>query len=181
MWQRAEARDGAPLTAYAIAEILAEAGVPDGLVNVVTTRKTSPIVSQMLHDNRVRKLSFTGSTEVGRALLHEASDSVVSCAMELGGNAPFIVLDDADLDQAIEGAPLAKMRNGGEACTAANRFLVQKGIAPRFSQRLAERMGKLTLGPGYQSGTLCGPLINAAALNRIAGLVTDARSVAQQS
>jgi len=163
-----------PLTAYALAAIYAEAGVPDGVVNVVTTSRSGATVSAMLHDPRVRKLSFTGSTEVGRKLLHEAADTVISCSMELGGNAPFIVFDDADLDAAVEGAMIAKMRNGGEACTAANRFYAQKGIADAFSKRLAERMGALKVGPGYAAGTQCGPLINEAAVNRIEGLVADA-------
>ncbi|ABL68357.1 NAD-dependent succinate-semialdehyde dehydrogenase [Paracoccus denitrificans] len=165
-----------PLTAYALAEIYAEAGVPPGVVNVLTTSRSGATVSAMLHDPRVRKLSFTGSTEVGRRLLHEAADTVISCSMELGGNAPFIVFDDADLDLAIEGAMVAKMRNGGEACTAANRFLVQKGIAPAFAERLAARMEAMTLGAGYAGETLCGPLINREALDRIAGLVSEAES-----
>ncbi|KRA43278.1 NAD-dependent succinate-semialdehyde dehydrogenase [Devosia sp. Root635] len=163
-----------PLTAYALAALYAEAGVPDGVVNVLTTRKSGPVVSAMLHDPRIRKLSFTGSTEVGRRLLHEAADTVISCSMELGGNAPFIVFDDADLDAAIDGAMIAKMRNGGEACTAANRFLVQSGIAPEFSRRLAERMGALKVGPGYEASTQCGPLINQDAVERIEGLVSEA-------
>ncbi|MBB3456405.1 succinate-semialdehyde dehydrogenase/glutarate-semialdehyde dehydrogenase [Rhizobium sp. BK313] len=163
-----------PLTAFALAEIYAEAGVPDGVVNVITTSQAGPVVSAMLHDPRVRKLSFTGSTPVGRKLLHEAADTVISCSMELGGNAPFIVFDDADLDAAIEGAMVAKMRNGGEACTAANRFYVQKGIVDEFSKRLAERMSAMTVGVGYDKATQCGPVINKTALDRIAGLVDDA-------
>ena len=141
---------------------------------MITTAKAGPATSAMLHHPHVRKLSFTGSTQVGRILLREAADQVISCSMELGGNAPFIVFDDADLDLAIEGAMIAKMRNGGEACTAANRFYVQKGIAEAFSSRLAERMGALAVGVGYDSDTQCGPLINKAALDRIAGLVADA-------
>lgn len=163
-----------PLTAYALAAIYAEAGVPDGVVNVLTTSQSGKVVSAMLHDPRVRKLSFTGSTEVGRRLLHEAADTVISCSMELGGNAPFIVFDDADLDAAVEGAMVAKMRNGGEACTAANRFYVQSGIADAFSDKLAERMGALRLGPGYETDTQCGPVINTDAMTRIDDLVQDA-------
>lgn len=163
-----------PLTAFALAQIYEEAGVPPGVVNVITTSKAGETVSAMLHDPKVRKLSFTGSTAVGRRLLREAADQVISCSMELGGNAPFIVFDDADLDLAIEGAMVAKMRNGGEACTAANRFYVQKGIAEAFSKKLAERMGALKVGVGYEASTQCGPLINMAAVNRIAGLVADA-------
>jgi succinate-semialdehyde dehydrogenase/glutarate-semialdehyde dehydrogenase len=163
-----------PLTALVLADIYAEAGVPGGVVNVVTTTQAGPAVSTMLHDPRVRKLSFTGSTPVGRKLLHEAADSVISCSMELGGNAPFIVFDDADLDAAIEGAMVAKMRNGGEACTAANRFYVQSGVADEFGRRLAERMGAMKVGAGYDKATQCGPVINKTALDRIAGLVDDA-------
>ena len=163
-----------PLTAYALAEIYRQAGVPDGVVNVITTSQSGAVVSAMLHDSRVRKLSFTGSTEVGRKLLHEAADTVVSCSMELGGNAPFIVFDDADLDAAIEGAMIAKMRNGGEACTAANRFYVQKGILESFSAGLAERMRAMKVGAGYDKSTQCGPLINTAAVTRVQGLVADA-------
>jgi succinate-semialdehyde dehydrogenase/glutarate-semialdehyde dehydrogenase len=163
-----------PLTAYALAALYAEAGVPDGVVNVLTTRRSGPVVSAMLHDPRVRKLSFTGSTEVGRRLLREAADTIISCSMELGGNAPFVVFDDADMDAAIDGAMIAKMRNGGEACTAANRFLVQSGIAAEFSRRLAERMGALKVGPGYEAVSQCGPLINQEAVERIEELVSDA-------
>lgn len=165
-----------PLTAFALAEIYREAGVPDGVVNVITTSRSGPTVSAMLNDPRVRKLSFTGSTEVGRVLLREAANTVVSCSMELGGNAPFIVFDDADLDAAIEGAMVAKMRNGGEACTAANRFYVQRGIAKAFSDKLAERMGSMTVGIAYDKSVQCGPLINVKAVNRISGLVEDAKA-----
>lgn len=165
-----------PLTAFALAKIYAEAGVPDGVVNIITSSKSGAVVSAMLNDPRVRKLSFTGSTEVGRVLLREAANTVVSCSMELGGNAPFIVFDDADLDAAIEGAMIAKMRNGGEACTAANRFYVQKGIARAFSDKLADRLGSMTVGVGYDRNAQCGPLINAKAVERIKGLVDDATS-----
>ena len=163
-----------PLTAYALAEIYREAGVPDGVVNVITTSKAGATVSAMLHDPRVRKLSFTGSTEVGRRLLREAADTVISCSMELGGNAPFIVFDDADLEAALDGAMVAKMRNGGEACTAANRFYVQEGIAEAFSAGLARRMGALKVGPGYDPATQCGPLINEAAVSRIGAWIDEA-------
>lgn len=165
-----------PLTAYALAAIYAEAGVPSGVVNVLTTGKSGATVSAMLHDPRVRKLSFTGSTEVGRKLLREAADCVISCSMELGGNAPFLVFDDADMDAAIEGAMVAKMRNGGEACTAANRFYVQRGVADDFAQRLADRMGALVVGTGYDKATQCGPVINKDAMNRIGGLVREAEA-----
>jgi succinate-semialdehyde dehydrogenase/glutarate-semialdehyde dehydrogenase len=163
-----------PLTALVLAALLEEAGLPPGVVNVITTSASGRTVSAMLHDPRVRKLSFTGSTEVGRKLLHEAADSIVSCSMELGGNAPFIVFDDADLDAALDGAMVAKMRNGGEACTAANRFYVQDGIVEAFAEGLAARMGALALGPGYDPETRLGPMINAGAVDRIAGLVRDA-------
>ena len=165
-----------PLTAYAIARLLAEAGVPDGVVNVLTTSTAGAVANVVLDDPRVRKLSFTGSTEVGRVLLRKAADSVINCSMELGGNAPFIVFDDADLDAAIEGAMVAKMRNGGEACTAANRFYVQRGILQKFSQRLADRIGALVTDDGIKSGTQCGPLINKAAVDKVSALVEDARS-----
>ncbi|AVF04740.1 MULTISPECIES: NAD-dependent succinate-semialdehyde dehydrogenase [Devosia] len=163
-----------PLTAYALAEIYREACVPDGVVNVITTSKAGATVSAMLHDPRVRKLSFTGSTEVGRRLLREAADTVISCSMELGGNAPFIVFDDADLETALDGAMVAKMRNGGEACTAANRFYVQEGIAEAFSAGLAERMKALKVGPGYDAATQCGPLINQDAVSRIDAWIGEA-------
>jgi succinate-semialdehyde dehydrogenase/glutarate-semialdehyde dehydrogenase len=163
-----------PLTALLIASILEEAGVPPGVVNVVPSRRSGAIVSAMLHDPRVRKLSFTGSTEVGRILLREAADNVVNTSMELGGNAPFLVFDDADIDEAVEGAMVAKMRNGGEACTAANRFYVQRGVADEFTKRLAERMQGMRMGPGLESETELGPLVNAAAVADVHGLVESA-------
>jgi succinate-semialdehyde dehydrogenase / glutarate-semialdehyde dehydrogenase len=165
-----------PLTAYYVAHLLAQAGVPDGVVNVITTSTAGKVSNAILDDSRVRKLSFTGSTEVGRVLLRKAADSVIHCSMELGGNAPFLVFDDADLDAAVEGAMVAKMRNGGEACTAANRFYVQRGIAGIFCARLAERMGALVVGDGVNPDTQCGPLINAAAVDKVASLVEDARA-----
>ncbi|MCD2184631.1 NAD-dependent succinate-semialdehyde dehydrogenase [Rhizobium sp. GN54] len=165
-----------PLTAYAVARILAEAGVPDGVVNVLTSSTTSEVVNAMLADPRVRKLSFTGSTEVGRILLRKAADQVIHCSMELGGNAPFVVFDDADMDKAIEGAMVAKMRNGGEACTAANRIYVQRGVAEEFARRLAERMRAMKVGAGIEADTDCGPLVNASAVNKVAELVEDAVS-----
>jgi len=128
----------------------------------------------MLHDQRVRKLSFTGSTEVGRVLLAEAADQVVNTSMELGGNAPFLVFADADLDAAIEGAMVAKMRNAGEACTAANRFYLEAGIADEFSRRLAERMSALVVGPGTKQGTEVGPLVNEDTVAKVDGLVRAA-------
>jgi succinate-semialdehyde dehydrogenase/glutarate-semialdehyde dehydrogenase len=163
-----------PLTALLIARILEEAGTPPGVVNVVPSRRSGAIVSAMLHDPRVRKLSFTGSTEVGRILLHEAADNVVNVSMELGGNAPFIVFDDADLEDAVEGAMIAKMRNGGEACTAANRFYVQRGIAEEFSRSLSERMAALRVGPGLEPGVELGPLVNEQAIVDVHRLVRSA-------
>lgn len=163
-----------PLTAYAMARLGEEAGVPPGVVNVLTTSKPSDITSRMLQDPRVRKLSFTGSTGVGRVLLAEAAKSVVSCSMELGGNAPFLVFDDADLDAALDGAMIAKMRNAGEACTAANRFIVQAGIHDAFVAGLTKRMAALKVGAGYEAETQCGPMITKNAVKKIDRLVRDA-------
>ena len=163
-----------PLTALAMAAILAEAGVPDGVVNVLPSRSSGKVVSAMLHDPRVRKVSFTGSTEVGRVLLAEAADQVVNTSMELGGNAPFLVFADADLEAALDGAMVAKMRNAGEACTAANRFYVEASVAPEFSRRLAERMAALRVGPGVDEQTEVGPLVNEDAVAKVDELVTAA-------
>ena len=163
-----------PLTAYALAELYAEAGVPAGVVNVITTTRPGPVTAAMLDDPRVRKLSFTGSTGVGRILLAEAARTVLSCSMELGGNAPFLVFDDADLEAALNGAMVAKMRNAGEACTAANRFIVQDGIYDRFAQGLNSRMAALHVGPGTDPTTACGPMITRKAVDKIETLVADA-------
>jgi len=151
-----------------------EAGIPPGVVNVITTKDPAPVVKAMLHEGRVRKLSFTGSTEVGRLLLHEAADTVINCSMELGGNAPFLVLDDANLEEAIAGAMIAKMRNGGEACTAANRFYVQRGVYYEFANQLVAKMGAVKMGDGCLPDTGCGALINEAAVAKIESLVADA-------
>jgi succinate-semialdehyde dehydrogenase/glutarate-semialdehyde dehydrogenase len=163
-----------PLTALAMAKILDEAGVPPGVVNVLPARRSGAVVSAMLHDPRVRKLSFTGSTEVGRVLLKEAADQVINCSMELGGNAPFLVFADADLDAAIEGAMVAKMRNGGEACTAANRFYVERPVVAEFGRRLAERMQAMRMGPGLDEGVQLGPLVNTDAVEKVDELVRGA-------
>jgi succinate-semialdehyde dehydrogenase/glutarate-semialdehyde dehydrogenase len=163
-----------PLTALAMAAILAEAGVPAGVVNVLPSRSSGKVVSAMLHDPRVRKVSFTGSTEVGRILLAQAADNVVNTSMELGGNAPFVVFADADLDAAIDGAMIAKMRNGGEACTAANRFYVEESIADAFSAKLAERMSALRVGPGTSPDTQVGPLVNEDTVAKVDDLVRGA-------
>ncbi|MFD5075117.1 NAD-dependent succinate-semialdehyde dehydrogenase [Streptomyces sp. NPDC058371] len=162
-----------PLTALAIAGLFEEAGLPDGVVNVLPSRRSGAVVSAMLDDPRVRKLSFTGSTEVGRTLLAAASGSVVNCSMELGGNAPFLVFADADLDRAVAEAMIAKMRNGGEACTAANRFYVQAPVAAEFTRRLAAAMEALTVGPGLEAGVQLGPLVNAQSRDKVAQLVAD--------
>ena len=163
-----------PLTALAIVEILERAGVPKGVVNFVLPSKTGPMISKMLHDPRVRNLSFTGSTEVGRTLLKESADNVLRTSMELGGNAPFVVLDDANIDDAVAGAMLAKMRNGGAACTAANRFIVAKSVAEEFTTKFAKAMGALKLAPGLEDGAQLGASVSVKERNKIAELVTAA-------
>jgi succinate-semialdehyde dehydrogenase / glutarate-semialdehyde dehydrogenase len=163
-----------PLTALAIAALMEEAGVPAGVVNVLTSKQSGKVVAAMLADPRVRKLSFTGSTEVGRTLLNLANEHIVNTSMELGGNAPFVVFDDADLDAVISGAMVAKMRNGGEACTAANRFFVAEGIAEEFTRRLSDAMSQLVMGPGYDDGVTLGPLVNASSRDKVASLVDAA-------
>src|SRR3954469_9948324 len=156
-----------PLTMLALMPILQEAGVPAGVVNVIPSRSSGTGVSAMLHDPRVRVVSFTGSTEVGRKLLHEAADNVVKPAMELGGNAPFIVFDDADIDAAVDGAIIAKMRNMGEACTAANRFYVHEKVHDEFAKKLTAKMGGLKVGNGLDDGVAVGPLVNADAKKKV--------------
>lgn len=165
-----------PLTALAIAGILHEAGVPAGVVNVLSSASAGQFVGALLDDDRVRKLSFTGSTEVGRLLLGSAAASVVDCSMELGGNAPFIVFEDADVEEAVAGAMVAKMRNGGQACTAANRFYVARSIAAEFTDRLTHAMSKLVVGHGLDEGTDVGPLINRAAQQTMSDTVETALS-----
>jgi succinate-semialdehyde dehydrogenase/glutarate-semialdehyde dehydrogenase len=165
-----------PLTALSLAQILTDAGAPAGTVNVLMTDNAGEFAAAALADDRVRKLSFTGSTGVGRGLLKLAADRVVNTTMELGGNDPFIVLDDADLDAAVDGAMLAKMRNGGQACTAANRFLVSESVAEDFGARLARRMAELRVGPSTDEQTELGPMVNAKAVDGIADKVD--RSVA---
>jgi succinate-semialdehyde dehydrogenase/glutarate-semialdehyde dehydrogenase len=163
-----------PLTMLALMPILEEAGVPAGVVNVIPSRSSGKVVSTMLHDPRVRVVSFTGSTEVGRKLLHEAADNVVKPAMELGGNAPFIVFEDADIDSAIEGAMIAKMRNMGEACTAANRFYVHEKVHDEFAQKLTAKMAGLKMGNGLDDGVALGPLVNKDGRDKVIELVDDA-------
>src|ERR1700730_7211500 len=163
-----------PLTMLALMPLLGEAGVPARVVHVIPSRRAGAVVSAMLHDPRVRVVSFTGSTEVGRKLLHEAADSVVKPAMELGGRPPLIVFEDADIDAAIEGAMIAKMRNMGEACTAANRFYVQEKVHDTFAKKLTERMGALKVGNGLEDGVAVGPLVNADTRDKVVSLVEDA-------
>jgi len=163
-----------PLTMLALMPLLEEAGVPAGLVNVLPSKKTGALVDHMLHDPRVRVVSFTGSTGVGRTLLKSAADQVLKPAMELGGNAPVIVFDDADMDVAIEGTMLAKMRNLGEACTAANRIYVHETIAPEYIRRLSAAMSALKVGDGTDPSVDVGPLVNAATRDKVAEFVADA-------
>jgi succinate-semialdehyde dehydrogenase / glutarate-semialdehyde dehydrogenase len=163
-----------PLTTLALAGILIEAGLPDGVLNVLTTSNSGDVSSPIIADPRLRKLTFTGSTEVGRRLIEQSAQQVLKTSMELGGNAPFLVFSDADLDKAVDGAMLAKMRNIGEACTAANRFLVHESLAGEFASRLAERMGGMTIGRGVEDGVQVGPLIDTAAVDKVTELVTDA-------
>jgi succinate-semialdehyde dehydrogenase/glutarate-semialdehyde dehydrogenase len=163
-----------PLTMLALMPILEEAGVPAGVVNVIPSRRSGKVVDAMLHDPRTRVVSFTGSTEVGRKLLHGAADNVLKTAMELGGNAPFIVFDDADIDAAIEGAMVAKMRNMGEACTAANRFYVHEKVHDDFAKKLTAKMGGLKMGNGLDDGVALGPLVNAEGRDKVIELVDDA-------
>ena len=163
-----------PLTALAIVEILERAGVPKGVVNFILPSKTGPMISKMLHDPRVRNLSFTGSTEVGRTLLKESADNVLRTSMELGGNAPFVVLDDANIDDAVAGAMIAKMRNGGAACTAANRFIVAKSVAEEFTTKFSKAMGALKLAPGLDEGAQLGASVSIKERNKIADLVSAA-------
>jgi succinate-semialdehyde dehydrogenase/glutarate-semialdehyde dehydrogenase len=160
-----------PLTAIAIVEILERAGVPAGVVNLILPTPTGPAIAKILKDPRVVNLSFTGSTEVGRVLLREAADRVIRCSMELGGNAPFLVLADANVDEAVAGALLAKMRNGGAACTAANRFYVAKEVADEFTTKLAKAMGDLKMAPGTTAGAQLGASVSVKERNKIAELV----------
>jgi succinate-semialdehyde dehydrogenase/glutarate-semialdehyde dehydrogenase len=163
-----------PLTALAVARIMLDCGVPPGVINVITPANPEEGCRAIMHDPRVRKLSFTGSTAVGRKLLASAAETVLNCSMELGGNAPFIVFDDADVDEAVEGAMIAKMRNGGQACTATNRFYVQRGILEAFTKKLTARMAALKVGEGTDPATALGPVITRKQADKIAGLVDSA-------
>ncbi len=163
-----------PLTMMALADILAECGLPPGVLNLVGTTDTAEVMEPLIRDPRLRKLTFTGSTEVGRRLVEQSAQGLLRVSMELGGNAPFLVFGDADVDAAVEGAMLAKMRNVGEACTAANRMLVHESIAEEFSGGLAERMGALVVGRGTEDGVDVGPLVEAKQRDKVAELVEDA-------
>jgi succinate-semialdehyde dehydrogenase/glutarate-semialdehyde dehydrogenase len=163
-----------PLSMLAMAQILEEAGLPGGVLNVVTAKSSGSIMEPLIRDPRTRKLSFTGSTPVGKMLIEQGSEQVLRMSMELGGNAPFLVFEDADLDKAVEGAMIAKMRNGGEACTSANRFHVHESVAEAFAEKLAERMGGLKVGRGTEDGTDVGPLIDDAQRTKVEELVQDA-------
>jgi succinate-semialdehyde dehydrogenase / glutarate-semialdehyde dehydrogenase len=163
-----------PLSMLALARILQQAGLPAGVLNVVTARSSGSVMEPLIRDPRTRKLSFTGSTEVGRTLMAQAAEQVLRVSMELGGNAPFVVFEDADLDDALDGAMIAKMRNIGEACTAANRFHVADSLASAFASGLAERMGALKIGRGTDEDVEVGPLIDEDQLEKVAELVDDA-------
>ena len=163
-----------PLTAAYVIDVLRRSGTPSGVVNLVTPAPTAPAVRAMLHHPSVRKLSFTGSTEVGRLLLHEAADNVISSSMELGGNAPFVVLPGADVDDAVDGAMIAKMRNGGSACTAANRFYVHSSVIERFAEKLTTAMSQVRVGPGSDHANELGALVSVAERDKVAALVDEA-------
>ena len=165
-----------PLSMLALAKLLQECGLPDGVLNVVTTSRTGDVMEPIIRDPRLRKLTFTGSTGVGRKLVEQSAEQLLRVSMELGGNAPFIVFEDADLDRAVEGAMLAKMRNIGEACTAANRFYVHDSLVDEFGRRFAERMSALTVGRGTDDGVDVGPLIDAKARDGVAEMVEDAKA-----
>ncbi len=163
-----------PLTTLYFARLLEDAGLPAGVLNVITTSTSGKVSAPIIADPRLRKLSFTGSTEVGRRLLQQASENVLRTSMELGGNAPFVVFDDADLDRAVEGAMLAKFRNIGEACTAANRFIVHEDVADEFARRVTAKVSAMKIGRGTEAGVTIGPLINEDAVDKAAELVADA-------
>ena len=163
-----------PLTAALLVQILAEAGVPDGVVNLIPTTKSGVLSRELMNDSRLRKVSFTGSTGVGSTLLHQAADHVLKTSMELGGNGPFLVLADADVDAAVEGAMVAKFRNGGQSCVAANRFIVHRSVAERFTKQLVSRTAALKVGAGTIQGVGVGPLIDAGARDKVHALVTEA-------
>jgi succinate-semialdehyde dehydrogenase/glutarate-semialdehyde dehydrogenase len=165
-----------PLSMLALVEVLSDCGVPAGVVNVITTSHTGEVIEPIIRDPRLRKLTFTGSTPVGRKLVEQSAEQLLRVSMELGGNAPFLVFEDADMDAAVAGAMVAKLRNMGEACTAANRFLVHESVADEFASRFAAKMAGMTLGRGTQDDVTTGPLIDADAQAGVAGLVEDAKS-----
>src|SRR5690349_12980279 len=165
-----------PLSMLALAQILEEVGLPKGVVNVLTSSSSGSVIEPLLKDPRARKLSFTGSTEVGRTLIEQSADQILKVSMELGGNAPFLVFDDADVDDAVEGAVIAKMRNIGEACTAANRFHVADSIAEEFAEKLAKKLGDMKVGRGTEDGVDVGPLIDDNQRTIVADLVDDAKT-----
>jgi succinate-semialdehyde dehydrogenase/glutarate-semialdehyde dehydrogenase len=163
-----------PLTMLLLAQVLQECGLPDGVLNLVTTSHTGEVCEPLIRDPRLRKLTFTGSTQVGRTLVEQSAEQLLRVSMELGGNAPFLVFEDADVDRAVEGAMLAKMRNIGEACTSANRFYVHESVAGEFADKFADRMSQLTLGRGTEEGVTVGPLIDAKAVTKVTELLDDA-------
>jgi succinate-semialdehyde dehydrogenase/glutarate-semialdehyde dehydrogenase len=163
-----------PLSMLMLAQIMEEAGLPGGVLNVITAKSSGRTMEPLIKDPRTRKLSFTGSTEVGRELIRQSADQILRVSMELGGNAPFLIFDDADLDDAVEGAIIAKMRNVGEACTAANRFHVAEGVAEDFAERLAARLGEMKVGRGTEEDVKVGPLIDDDQRGKVDQLVKDA-------
>ncbi len=163
-----------PLSMLALARILQEAGLPDGVLNVITSSSSGEVMAPLIEDPRTRKLSFTGSTEVGRKLIEQSAQNILKVSMELGGNAPFLVFDDADVDAAVQGALIAKMRNVGEACTAANRFHVAGPVADEFTEKLARKLGEMKVGRGTEEGVEVGPLIDSDQREKVADLVKDA-------
>ncbi|MGB3352319.1 MAG: NAD-dependent succinate-semialdehyde dehydrogenase [Mycobacterium sp.] len=165
-----------PLTMLLLAKLMDEAGLPKGVLSVLPTSSPGPVTEALINDGRLRKLTFTGSTGVGKALVKQSADKLLRTSMELGGNAPFIVFDDADIDAAVDGAILAKMRNGGEACTAANRFHVANSVRAEFTEKMVKRMSEFTLGKGLDPASTLGPLINSKQVNTVADLVSDAVS-----
>ena len=169
-----------PLSMLALAQILEEAGLPGGVLNVITSSSSGSVMEPLIKDSRTRKLSFTGSTEVGRKLIEQAAEQILKVSMELGGNAPFLVFDDADVDAAVEGAVIAKMRNIGEACTAANRFHVADGVASEFAEKLAEKLGAMKVGRGTDEGVDVGPLIDDKQRSKVSELVEDAKAKGAQ-